>query len=129
MRKKILIGSIFVLTLLLLMPSITAVQVNTNQLEFKDNLGPKNNVKFPNLNYLILHFLTFRLNNFRELREFSADYVIDWHWMGHWEVHYPILYYYSLRIFMKWAFRYIFWASLSILLGLNWEFEFLYNAD
>ena len=124
MRKRILFGSLLVLTLFLLMPSIPAIQVNTNQIDFKDKQNLENEVRFPNLNSLILYILTFRLNNFRELREFSADYVIDWHWMGHWEVHYPILYYYSLRIFMKWAFRYIFWASLSILLGLNWEFEF-----
>ena len=106
------------------MPSIPAIQVNTNQLEFNDNLRSENNVKLPNLNSLILYFLKFRLNNFRELREFSADFIIDWHWMGHWEIHYPLLFYYSLRIFMKWAVRYIFWSSISEILGLNWEFQF-----
>jgi len=118
MRKKIILGSIFVLTLLLLMPSTSAIQQKTIEDRIKNDLEQ---IKYPILNALIFCILTIRLIRFYRIREFSADFINVWHEFGYWDIQYPLLYMYSLRIFMKFFIRCLFWDYLSVKLEWNWK--------
>ncbi len=89
MRKKILIGSIFVLTLLLLMPSIPAIQQKTiegrihsnlvEQLDFRNinEMERLDQIKHQYLYALVVAILLFRDFRINILNEISYD-VIEW---------------------------------------------------
>jgi len=138
MNKKILIGSILVLTLLLLMPSIPAIQQNIvkdeikekilseipEDLDFKDikelmDSGKLNRLKHPLLYLIIIATLISRITRIIVLAELSFDgYFPDFH------IKKPVLF---LRVFILDISTFIwatFWQELSDYYGWNWNIPY-----
>jgi hypothetical protein len=137
MGKKILIGSMLVLTLLLLMPSIPAIQQKTVEYGFKQNIQEKletitlddlkdidvlDGLKHPILYYIFISVLYIRdlkmVFNFimLELCTETGFYDID--------IIYPILFLiFAIRFLTNYYFYTcwaVFWGYLSIILEWNW---------
>ena len=84
MKKKILIGSLLVLTLLLLMPSIPAIHQRTIEDRTYDDFESKvmeemetfgDDIKFPNLHSLFIMICEFRLNRGQLIMFASSGYI------------------------------------------------------
>ena len=122
MNKKILIGSIFILTLILVMPSISAIQHNIVNDEIKHDYGKFNikdiySYKFPILFLFILGLYQFRWTRSDILVElattpdpFPPGYVVAK----------PLLFFRAMMLFLTATLRFDFWILLSDYLGWGW---------
>lgn len=132
--NEILIVSIFVLTLILLMPSIPAIQKNVTDNEFKQNIIEKlesielddlknikkvETIKYPILRAIVLILLDFRLVRGMVLMILATE----WDYYGYSpEFKYPII---AIRAFWL-AYTANLWLEswwlISETLGWNWPF-------
>jgi len=126
MRKKILIGSIFVLTLLLLMPSIPALQMNNINNRIKqdykeitlDDISDLNlSIKHPMLFFITYGLLLFRTMRFEILWEFSTE---PYEWGLGFEVVHPLVFIRSVILLFSAMLRFEPWAYLSEIYGWGW---------
>jgi hypothetical protein len=124
MRKKILIGSIFVLTLLLLMPSIPALQINTVKDALQQNIndfGRKSSIidKLLELpNHILLFLIVYTIAKFRFLRfklnfmfSISPPYI---------QITHPFLLMRSIFLLIRYSYWLNIWIKVSEKLGWNW---------
>ena len=128
MRKKIVIGSMLVLTLLLLMPSIPAVQQKTIEdkaysdfieelNDFNSNdIGKLNEIEHQELFDLIVMILKLRLSHGLILSRISSrDY-------GNEVVPiFPLLYFRAGMILSSAGLIAFYWDGISDTLGWNWD--------
>jgi len=137
-RKKILIGSIFVLTLILLMPSIPAIQQKTiedstyshfakNKIDFNINKIEKlEQLKHP---ILFLIILTITIYNILRVSFYSIlfSYSIDNSNPDDITIKHPLLAIISafrgLTIYIPVLIWIYFWNYISNQLGWNWNFQ------
>ena len=142
MNKKILMGSMLVLTLLLLMPSIPAIQQNIvkdefrekieselfNDLDFKDirellNSGKLDGVKHPILGLLVIMWMYFRFLRC-QIFTFSYDITIDDYWNIDIEIHNPIIFFRFIILFFNTKLVIHFFEVLSNMFGWNWNIPY-----
>ena len=115
MRKKLIFGIMLVLTLLLLMPSIPAMQKE----KMVDIL--KGKIKFPILNGIICSLLISRLVRAIALLSVSSNGTDDGsRGPPDIDVLHPILFYRGLWLAMSFNLLMVFFMILSHELGLNW---------
>jgi len=122
MNKNILIGSVFVLTLILLLPSIPAIQLNEikqdyEEINLKDVLNLDLPNKFPLLFCLVNAILLFRAIRVWLLWEFSTEP----------SEYFPGIYITHTLVFFRWLMLYIttgsweyIWENISELFGWDW---------
>ena len=132
MNKKILIGSLFIFALLLVMPSIQAIQhtvvKDTSVNEFSEALhlekrktvkefGPLDRIKHPLL-YLFIIFISLprilRIEVFGEL-SYSGE------WPFHITIENKFLFLRYMMLLFTTAFWFYIWNTVSIVLGWNWN--------
>ena len=131
MNKKILIGSIIAVVLLLLMPSIPAIQQKSvkdkTYSDFVEKLQDFNvenieilddDIKFPLLFELLLHYLLFRSIRSLILILISSYYDYDTYDVV---VVYPIIYQRALQMQKITDFIGIFFQNISDRYGFGWE--------
>jgi len=131
MKKKILIGSILAVALLLLMPSIPAIQTKTIQegryQELHDKLVTNpldgsnskivfDDILFPNLYEFVLYIQQNRYEIFKIFYDFSTEPDI----FGD-RVIYPLFYLYACVLEFRFWIWSDFWRITSERLGLGWE--------
>ena len=126
MKKKILIGSMLVLTLLLLMPSIQAVQQKTiEDKAFSDfiekledvDLEDTDYVKYSILNALILFITDIKVDRWLRFVYISTEVVEDEVVITN-----PVIFVYSMWILMRLTIWDNFWTILNDNLDWNWEY-------
>ena len=130
MNKKIFIGSIIAVVMLVLVPIVPAVQLNTIENEIKTEYEelPLSDVvdfdlpdKFPLLYYLVLAIGYFRLYRFYILWDIAIE---EGDWPSEIYIKHPLLLLRSFIIVRK-ANRWIEgWGIISDILGLGWELDF-----
>ena len=146
MKKKILIGSMLILTLLLLMPSIPAIQqktiedkayydfvekfgeVDADFIEFFNDVDLKdievlNEIKHPILYYIVLFLSNFRLFHFFLVFLIASSFV-DFDEYGNISIQHPILFIISM-IRAGWLYAtlfiwQVFWINISNIMEWNW---------
>ena len=138
MNKKILMGSMLVLTLLLLMPSIPAIQQKVvkdevfseiqEDIEFEDvkellESGKLGNEKFPLLYSLVYYLTRFRLWRFDILAEISYDVYCGEGWFDL-DIHNLLLFSRCVMILLSTFFIIGFFNDMSDSLGWNWEIPY-----
>ena len=133
MNKRIQLGSILVLTLLLLMPSIPAIQQNTindeayndlvEQFVFKyiREIKELDEVKHPLLYSLIVVTLIFRYIRIYTLATISFKMVHTGGWGYELKIIHPILYYRYLMLLFTTVLLDRTCFTLSNVLGWNWK--------
>ena len=132
MKKKILIGSLLVLTLLLLMPSIPAIQQETIEEGIKQDLQEKletinlndlkdidvlDDVKHPYLCSLIMIIILLRFMSSTMIMLLATEPVGEY---GRRIIH-PLLYQYSIWLWESIQPFARFWQSISDRLGWDWN--------
>ena len=132
MSKKILIGSMLVFTILLLMPSIPAIQMETiedgtyndlvEQLDFKDVLEIKEleQIKHPLLYTLVKLLLDCRWTRIEILGEISFDVFSYGSWFDV-EIYRPVLFLRCIMLLVTSAFLGYFWNNLSNTFEWDWD--------
>ena len=120
MGKKIVIATILVLTLLLLMPSIQAIQQKTIEDEALYDFDVLDKVKHPILYNLIKIIMSYRWEFGIELRDIS----IETDYWGGVRILYPLLFLWWFWIHFTIQFNCVFWNNISDKLGWNWELPF-----
>jgi len=132
MKKKILIGSMLVLTLLLLMPSIPAIQQKSIEEGFKQELQEKletitldelmdikdlEGIRHPILYTIVIFLLSFRYACCLKLGDisFESDY-----WGGV-KIKRPLLFFRALWLVLTIEIWCLFWNSISDKLGWDWN--------
>jgi len=132
MNNKILIGSIFVLTLLLLMPSIPAIQQKTilnkayndlvEQLDIEDvkEIRKMDWIRHPLLYVLVIFIAKFRLVRCLIIGEDSCDFSEFPPWF---EIYHPIRFFWCLWLIFTIAFWCSFWENISDTLRWNWNIK------
>ena len=130
MRKKILIGSIIAVLLLLLMPSIPAIQQKSVEegikqeiqekldiIDFKDIKGIK--ILDDDVKHLFLFFIVVFIFAFRwDISYFL--YVISTDFYGN--ILNPVIYERAVRLRDRALLIYDCWQKVSDILGWNWDF-------
>ena len=124
MKKKIIIGSMLVITLLLLMPSIPALQINTVKDAIQQNINdfdPKSSIidKLPELpNHILLFLIVYTIAKFRFLRfklnfmfSISPPYI---------QITHPLLLMRSIFLLIRYSCWLNIWIKVSEKLGWNW---------
>lgn len=138
MNKKLLLSSLLVLTLLLLMPSIPAIQHNIFKKDIKDKMLTKlpedldfkdlreivNSVKVDKLKHPLLYFFVILVAGFRWIRclilgEISLD-IIPGEIPGV-EIRHPILFLRCMWLIATVEFWDLYWNNLSDKYGWNWK--------
>jgi len=136
MNKKILIGSLLVLTLLLLMPSIPAIQQKTiedaiqysieKQLtitEIKGILKEEQLPKHPILFLIVWIIASFRVSRALFLYDKSAEWIYEGGWHGPYlEIKHPLLFLRFLMLIFTIEIWFGFWEGISYLLDWDWYF-------
>ena len=129
MGKRILIGSMLVLTLLLLMPSIPAVQQKIiedrayhdliEQLDIKDvkEIRKMDWIRHPLLYILVIFIAKFRWGRCLIIVEGSCDFT---NFPPEFEIYHPIRFFRGLWLVFTIAFWCSFWYFISTTLGWNW---------
>ena len=129
MNKKILIGSMLVLTLLLLMPSIPAIQQKTitddtyhntlEKIDFIDikNIRESNLIKHSILYEIVIFLAKIRLLHLVILWEIAVD-VIDY--PPYFEAKMPLLFFYCVWILNTLEYWCAFWNHKSDTFGWDW---------
>ena len=139
MKKKILIGSLLVLTLLLLMPSIPAIQQKTVEGGFKQDLQEKlgainiddlkdievlDGIRHPILLRFVLIYLYIQVLKFDINTIWLVIFCLDWDELGS-SIDYNIFYYiFSFRMefsYFKASAWISFWKDISDRLRWNWN--------
>ncbi len=136
MNRKLLIGSILILTFLLLMPSIPAIQrrvVKENikdkilselpeNLDFNDIKELVDSGKLDKVKHPLLYFFVILVAEFRWWRcIILGDIAIEYGWEWSIEIKYPILFVRCMWLLFRLEFWAGFWDRLSDTLGWNWE--------
>ena len=139
MRKTILIGSIMVFIILLLIPSIPAIQSNMSEKVLQnDMLFKLNNIDFSEVidNFISIEYLKhpflfltvwiitlFRLSRFKFLDDISCDRCVPWcRWPHpHIEIIYPMLFLRAWILGMTTGLWMYFWMNLSNIMEWNWN--------
>jgi len=139
MKKKILIGSIIAVILLLLMPSIPAIQQNTIEEGFKQEIQKKldtitlddlkdikpldDDIKHPILYFLVMLVDDIRLTRFLLVGVIASTFI-DWDEFGNLRRINPILLLFfigrALWIFSTLYLWELFWLIISNELEWNW---------
>ena len=132
MKKKILIGSMLVLTLLLLMPSIPAIQQKTiedkayNDLEekldimdIKELINKEDRLKHPLL-YLSVFLVAFRGIRGALLIFSSSNFPA---WYGTLEIYYPLIFLRGLWLCGTTFLWQEFWVGVAKERGWNWGLQ------
>ena len=126
MKTKIILGSLFVLTLLLVMPSLPAIQnkiiIKENkhdcrEFNIKDMLQLKIPIKFPLVFLLILVIYQFRWTRSELLFELAT--APDPLPPGY-KVVKPLLLFRGIMLFLTATLRFDFWIMISDYLGWGW---------
>jgi hypothetical protein len=126
MKKKILFGGIFVLALLLLMPSIPPIQINTikeavqqNVYELKTKTGMIDIEKLQELpNHILLFLIIFTITKFRFTRfKLNFLYSISPPFI---QIIHPLLLMRSIFLLIRYSFWIDIWIKVSEKLGWNW---------
>ena len=139
MNKKLLLGSILVLTLLLLMPSIPAIQQKTiedkvysdlvEQLDFKDIKELVDSGKLDDIKHLWLYlFVTNRLLFKGKLFTFAAKRGVGTYKWTIW-IKRPVWFVISLVIYIDFGARALFWYYISETFRWNWNLEEALRQD
>jgi len=123
MGKRIIIGSMLVLVMLLLMPSIPAIQQKTikdkSMSEFDINNLKENKIKVERIKHFLLYYILFY-----RLQKIWARSMV-WQSLGRnmWtgEILSPIIYQWGLLVEYSAQIRNDFWQQLSNKLGWNWD--------
>ena len=123
MKKKLIFGSMLVLTLLLLMPTIPAIQQNLVKNE-KIVESLETNLKFPILNGIIYFSLVWRLVRAFGLLSISSNGTGDGRGPPDIDILHPILYFRGLWLVMSFNLLMIFSMILSHVFELNWIIPF-----
>ena len=127
MIKKILIGSLLVLTLLLLMPSIPAIQQNSVEEGIKQDIREKldtitpDDIKYPILYSLLLSWFNFRIEQYTITGTLMFQYADEG------QMYLAAIF--ALRLFfimVPLVYNTNFWNDVSELLGWNWDIPLLY---
>lgn len=141
MSKRILIGSMLVLAMLLVMPSIPAIQQKTFEEGIKQDLQEKLEtitfddlkdikeldwIRHPILFIFVWNFLLFRWIRFRILQEISYD-VYMFHGWYEFEIHYPLLFLRCMMLLSSTMCIEYFWYNISDKRGWNWIFPDPYD--
>jgi hypothetical protein len=129
MKTKIVIGSLIAVTILLLMPSIPAIQNNI----VKENLISEsikdfglNELKevfdFPNVKLPILFIIVVTIFNLRAIPAF-IHLILAYYSNDHQDrsMKRPLLGLRGYRIMLTALIWAVFWTSISRILGWNWE--------
>jgi len=127
MKKKILIGSLLVLTLLLLMPSIPAIQQKTIEdkgySDYVEEIKTlDDDIKLPNLYAFIVSILCWRYNNIDKILDIAVT-AIEWPWYIELDVHYPLLLVVGIIMICRLGFRMGIWIRISDRLNLGWTID------
>jgi len=127
MRKKILIGSMLVLIMLLLMPSIPAIQQKTIEEGIKQDLQEKLNeinievlddIRFPNLYEFVLFIQNYRWEKFRLVWDYATEPDI---YPPRRMIHPLLAIYAILVLYPRYDIWRDFWRYISEELNWNWE--------
>jgi hypothetical protein len=122
MKKRIILGSIVVLSLILLMPSIPAININAidNKIHLEYEKLYLNSVidikipdKFPLLYLLVVGVLNFQLKRVELLIEYAVDFENR-------EIKHPLLILRAIMIIEIHDMWWNFWYYLSDDLGWGW---------
>jgi len=116
MKKKILIGSMLVLTLLLLMPSIPAIQHKTIEEGIKQDLQELEWIRHPLLYTLVMLLCYFRMIRATIILNIASDYI----WWYH-DIHFPLLFIRGVWLAVTSGIWYTFWQIVSDILGWGWD--------
>ena len=134
MKKKILIGSIIAVALLLLMPSIPAIHNNAIKdeiiSELPEDFNLKNirelleswkldRVKHPILMLLVTIWMYFRLIRGQILADISYDITYEYDY--NFEIYHPVLFLRLLILLINTGLVVCSFQGLSDLLGWNWN--------
>jgi len=137
--RKILIGSMLVLVMLLLMPSIPAIQqdsiennvydvlhIQLKDFDFKDLkdvISNGDSAKYPLMFLLIFSLIRIKtIRGFRLMVE-SSNYMEYLIWGDPLDIYNPINYYRGLWQFEKAMLLLTIWSGLSDEFGWNWDFS------
>ena len=124
MKKKLIVGSMLVLTLLLLMPTIPAIQKNVVKNEKRGE--SEDRIKFPMLNGIVCFLLISRYIRATILHSISSNGTDDGsRGPPDIEILHPILYLRAMWLAMTLNLLMISSIVLSDELGLNWIFPFI----
>jgi hypothetical protein len=142
MKKKILIGSMLVLTLLLLMPTIPAIQQKSIEERIERDLREKLDEidveKIKDLLYkksleyspLLLNLLIFAVYRSRTsrgflLHELSVYYVDEWDiLLGYMRIRHPILFFRSLWLLITAVLWIGFCETIYYYMGWDWQLPY-----
>ena len=135
MNKKILLGSIIAVAILLLMPSIPAIQLNNIEDVIQDNLEKQPSLteikeiitgeqlpRHPILFLMVWMIAAFRLNRAWYLEEISSEWVNENGWNPHLEITHPLLFLRFLMLFVTIEMWFGLWEGISYLLDWDWYF-------
>ena len=137
MEKKILMGSMLVLTFLLLMPSIPAIQYKvvkdeilsevTEDLDLREirdliETGKLDRVKHPILGLLVTMWMYFRLIRGQIFADISYDITYDYDW--NFEIYHPILFFRLIILLFNTGLVIHFFEGLSNMFGWNWNIPY-----
>ncbi len=125
MGKRILIGSIIAVVLLLLMPSIPAIQQKTIEDKAYSDLGKRfedikvlDRVKHPILYALVMILFFHRLGRGSMLLEISTE---NWNFPYNYDIVYPVLFCWFLWIFLTLEIYSRFLNNISDTFGWGWN--------
>ncbi len=133
-NKKIIIGSMLVLTMLLLMPSIPAIQQKIiedrayndliEQLDIKDirKIKGLERIKHPFLYFMVNIIIGFRVLRAFVLFLISTEYDPIWRWPGP-QIKYPLLWDRMIMLMATVELWVVFWAYVSCIMGWNWNLD------
>ena len=125
MKKKILIGSLLVLTLLLLMPSIPAVQQKTIEdkaysdfVEELSDIKVLELIRHPILYTLVMFLFFHRIERGVMLLEISTEH---WNFPYNFDIIHPVLFCWFLWIYLSLEIYSAFWNNVSDKFGWGWN--------
>ena len=127
MRKKILIGSLFVLALILTMPSIPAIQQKTiEDKAYSDFIEDLKHVDFDDIEVLdpikhpILYEFVYLIYSHREMRLSRVVDIAVEYGFGYFEVVHPLLLIWAYWLGITSAIWLSVWHAISSNLGWGW---------
>ncbi len=135
MNKKILIGSMLVFIMLLLMPSIPAIQLKTYENEIHNDFFTRiENIDFNDLKSIIIEGIPdhpilfiwvmftfyFRLARAELYYDIASDMDEDLNFF----IYHPLLLYWSVILIYSAVIKHFFWGDLAEEMEWNWK-EFI----
>ena len=130
--KRVLIGGICSIILLIVIPTSSAIHFNalqensnsysSEQFKYSQNEHEVlEGIIHPFLYKIIIPTLFCRMFLSLALTQISGEYIKSWHGAGYWIISYPLLFLYSIRSFLKYYTRLSFWDYLSNTLDWHWD--------